>query len=61
MFFETEKWLAVFPGRRILKRFVNTHLNVAYEPFRNIILDKIAMSDDRPESMKQILDGILAA
>lgn len=57
---DAEEWLAVFPGRRILKRFVNTHLDVAYEPFRNVILDKIAMSDDRPESMKQILDGILA-
>jgi hypothetical protein len=59
---ESHEWLATFPGRRILKLFVNAHLNgVAYEPFRNVVLDKIAMSDHRPESMKAVLDKILAA
>lgn len=59
---EGEEWLAVFPGRRILRLFVNTHLKgVSYEPFRNIVLDKIAMSDHRPSSMKQILDEITEA
>src|SRR5262249_37935714 len=59
---EGDDWLAVFPGRRILRLFVNTHLNgVAYEPFRNVVLDKIAMSDQRPASMQQILDRILEA
>jgi hypothetical protein len=57
-----EEWLKTFPGRRILRRFVNTHLDgVAYEPFRNVILDKLAMSNVRPESMKRVLDQILAA
>jgi hypothetical protein len=59
---ESDEWLAIFPGRRILRRFVSTHLaGVAYEPFRNVVLDKIAMSDHRPASMRQILDRILAA
>jgi hypothetical protein len=58
---QSEEWRSVFPGRLILRLFVSTHLEgVAYEPFRNVILDKIAMSDHRPESMKQILDRILA-
>jgi hypothetical protein len=59
---DSEEWASAFPGRLILKRFVNTHLNgVAYEPFRNVVLDKIAMSEHRPESMKAIFDQIVAA
>jgi hypothetical protein len=56
------EWVAAFPGRRILRLFVNTHLKgVAYEPFRNIVLDKLALAEHRPESMKRVLDQILAA
>jgi hypothetical protein len=57
-----DEWLASFPGRRILRIFVSTHLNgVAYEPFRNVVLDKLALANYRPESMQQVLDRILAA
>jgi hypothetical protein len=59
---ETDEWLKSFPGRLILRRFVGEHLSgIAYEPFRNVVLDKLAMSEHRPESMKSILDQILAA
>jgi AAA domain, putative AbiEii toxin, Type IV TA system len=59
---EGQEWLAAFPGRRILRLFVNTHLDgVAYEPFRNVVLDKLAMAEYRPDSMKRVLDTILAA
>ncbi|MCW2963252.1 MAG: hypothetical protein JWO17_504 [Actinomycetia bacterium] len=59
---DTDEWTRAFPGRLILKRFVGAHLGgVAYEPFRNVVLDKLAMSEHRPESMKSILDQILAA
>jgi predicted ATPase len=59
---DTDRWLAEFPGRRILSRFADRHAGgVGYEPFRNVVLDKLAGSDDRPEGMKNVLDAILAA
>ena len=59
---ETEAWATEFPGRRILRRFVSDHLpGVGYEPFRNLVLDKMALSEERPEGMKQVLDQIAAA
>ena len=59
---EDGAWLKRFPGRLVLRRFVGSHLQgVAYEPFRNLVLEKMAASTYRPENMQTILDEILAA
>lgn len=56
------KWAIEFPGRLILKRYVDRYLNgVAYEPFRNIILDKAAEVGLRPDGMAAVLNKIQAA
>ncbi|MBJ7331476.1 MAG: AAA family ATPase [Solirubrobacteraceae bacterium] len=54
-------WITTFPGRRILKRFVKNELkSIGYEPFRNVVLDKIALSPERAAGMQQVLETILA-
>lgn len=61
-FLETEEWIKRFPGRRILRRFVSEHLpKVGYEPFRNLLLDMMALSEHRPENMRDVLGEILDA
>ena len=51
-----------FPGRAILRRFVGEHLTgIAYEPFRNVLLDILASRNHEPEGMKDVIDAILAA
>lgn len=55
------EWVSVYPGRSILRRFVQNHLSgVGYEPFRNLLLEKLALSESRPEGMRRVLDEILA-
>jgi predicted ATPase len=56
-----DSWLKRFPGRLILSHFANVHLAVNYESFRNVVMDKLAASDERPENMRSVLDDILAA
>jgi hypothetical protein len=59
---EGDGWLKRFPGRSILKRFVDEHLEkVGYEPFRNLILEKLALSEARPAGIAEVLDKILVA
>lgn len=59
---ENGNWLKRFPGRLVLKRFVNNHLEgVAYEPFRNLVMEKMAASSYRPENMDEVLNAILLA
>jgi energy-coupling factor transporter ATP-binding protein EcfA2 len=57
----SEAWLSRFPGRDILKRFAHIHLSSDYETFRNVIMDKMALSEYRPITMEQVLNQILAA
>jgi hypothetical protein len=59
---DSGEWIARFPGRKLLKRFVNRHLvEVGYDPFRNVILDQLAMAEHRPHGMQIVLDQILEA
>jgi energy-coupling factor transporter ATP-binding protein EcfA2 len=59
---ETDAWLREFPGRRILRRFVSAHAaGVPYEAFRNVIVDKLAAEDTRPQGMSDVLEAIEAA
>jgi predicted ATPase len=59
---ESGQWIQQFPGRSILKRFVARHLSaVGYEPFRNVVLDKLALSERRPSSVSDVLQQILDA
>jgi predicted ATPase len=57
---ETGAWKTDFPGREILKTFVRKHVpGTNYETFRNLILDKMTLHDDRrPAGMKAVLDQI---
>lgn len=56
-----EGWMIRFPGREILRRFAGESLGADYETFRNVILDKMALSERRPESMASVLAEIEAA
>ena len=58
---ESEEWLKRFPGRLILSHFAGHSLNVPYETFRNVVMDKLAASEVRPENMRSVLDEIPAA
>ncbi|MFI4977491.1 MAG: AAA family ATPase [Solirubrobacterales bacterium] len=56
------EWVKRFPGRDVLKRFVANHLpGVSYEPFRNLVMDNMALSQERPADMRTVLETILAA
>jgi len=56
------EWVKRFPGRDVLKRFVANHLpGVSYEPFRNLVMENMALSEDRPADMRTVLDEILNA
>lgn len=60
---EDGSWIREFPGRLILKRFLDHNLGTAasYEAFRNVILDK--MVDDRyqPQGMRSVISAVLAS
>jgi hypothetical protein len=62
-YLESGEWAKRYPGRRILRRFVGEHLptGVGYEPFRNVVMEKMALSERRPENMEEVLNEILAA
>jgi hypothetical protein len=60
-YLESDGWMKRFPGRLILKRFAGEHLNSDYETFRNVVMDKMAASDYRPENMRLVLRAILDA
>jgi hypothetical protein len=60
-YLESDGWLNRFPGRAILRRFVGEHLSADYETFRNIVMDKMAISEYRPENMRSVLQAILDA
>jgi energy-coupling factor transporter ATP-binding protein EcfA2 len=54
-------WLREFPGRLILKRFVDDRLagKANYEAFRNIILDQMVDGNYEPPGMRSVVDTIL--
>jgi hypothetical protein len=55
-------WRSEFPGRDILKRFVERYASGAsYEVFRNITLEKMVEVSVQPEGLKKVLSDILAA
>ncbi|WBY16053.1 AAA family ATPase [Erythrobacteraceae bacterium WH01K] len=54
--FADGSWRGTIPGRPILKRFVSrVELGVAYEPFRNLIITRMADDGFEPEGMQQVL------
>jgi hypothetical protein len=54
-------WMSRFPGRDVLKRFASTNLACGYETFRNVIVDKMVLSDFRPQAMETVLQRIVEA
>ncbi|KHO27130.1 hypothetical protein QQ44_06345 [Mycolicibacterium setense] len=58
----TEDWVKVIPGRQVLRKFVSDHVpGIAYEPFVNLVLDRMVESSVEPAGMKMVLDYVLAA
>lgn len=59
---EDGSWVREFPGRLILKRFLDHHLRgiASYEAFRNVILDKMVDNGYEPEGMKSVVLTVLA-
>lgn len=57
---QSAEWLKEFPGRLVLKRFVNNHLSgkIDSSGFSNLVLDKMVELAIKPEPMKVILDEI---
>jgi ABC-type iron transport system FetAB ATPase subunit len=56
---EDDRWIADFPGREVLKLFVSQHVNgIAYDPFVNLVLGRMAESGVQPDGMKSVLDDI---
>jgi hypothetical protein len=61
-FLEEDSWLARYPGRLILSQFASVHIpGVSYEAFRNLVVEKIALSDYRPQNMRDVLEAIVDA
>jgi hypothetical protein len=59
---DNDTWLSDFPGRKILKRFVSSYVpGISYDPFINLVLDKLAEENRQPTGMKNILDQIMSA
>lgn len=59
---DSETWLYDFPGRKVLMRFVSSFVpGITYEPFVNLVLDKLAEGKHQPAGMKSVLDQILSA
>jgi ABC-type branched-subunit amino acid transport system ATPase component len=61
-FLDDESWAKRFPGRLILRQFSSQYLpGVSYEAFRNVIVEKIVLSEYRPENMREVLQTIVDA
>ncbi|GAB3765557.1 ABC-type iron transport system FetAB ATPase subunit [Nocardioides ginsengisegetis] len=59
---EDGTWWSRFPGRLILHRFAEIHVNgVKYEALANVILDKMVEHDVQPSGMSDVLERILTA
>lgn len=58
---ETDDWLRVFPGRRIMRRFVADRVSAAVDAkaFTHVVLDKMVEQGITPADMRTVLDGIL--
>lgn len=57
--FADGSWIKVLPGRDILKRFLDKEkVSLAYEPFRNLIVSKMANCGYKPNGMKVVIDKI---
>ena len=58
---QTDAWTKDFPGRKILKQFVGKYVKgVSYEPFVNLILDKLTEDGFEPAGMKRVIDEVLS-
>lgn len=61
-FLEDESWISRYPGRLIIRQFSSQYLpGVSYEAFRNLVVEKLALSDYRPENMRSVLQSIVDA
>ena len=57
---EDESWRSEFPGRDIIRRFVDRNLRSKANAtiFTNVVLDKMVEHGIQPSSMKRVLDNI---
>ncbi len=61
-YLDDESWAERYPGCLILKQFSSRYLpGVSYEAFRNLIVEKVALSEYRPENMRQVLQTVVDA
>lgn len=59
--FADGSWLTSLPGREILKIYsTRLPISLGYEPFRNLIVNRMAASGIRPEGMREIMAAIEA-
>ena len=59
---ENDDWRSEFPGRLVLKRFVDQHINgVSYEAFRYLVIDKMVDAGYQPPGMLTVIDTISVA
>lgn len=55
-------WISKFRGREVLRRFAGRYVHgMAYEYFRDLIINKMAEDNFHPTGMQRIVDQILAA
>ncbi len=58
----SDDWRSEFPGRLVLKRFVDAHVTgVSYEALRNLIIDKMVDSAYQPTGMRIVVEAITTA
>nr|WP_244994262.1 AAA family ATPase [Actinomadura coerulea] len=58
---KTDAWIREFPGRDVLKRFVDLHVTGAnYPVFRNLIIEKMVLDKHEPEGMRSALSQVHA-
>ncbi|MGH3430265.1 MAG: hypothetical protein ACRD3Q_20160, partial [Terriglobales bacterium] len=54
---DDDTWATRFPGRDILRRFAEQHLNgIKYDVLANVILERMAANGIAPRGMKTVLD-----
>lgn len=52
-------WRSILPGREILKKFIAANgPGIAYEIFRNLIVDRMVSANYRPAGMAKIVDMV---
>jgi hypothetical protein len=52
-------WIKKFPGRTVLKNFVESHVDTSYDAFKMLVISQMRRSSYTPEGMRSVVDLIL--